>query len=221
MTQELTVATSASELNQAIEAEAVAVKLGELNLDRTYARLARLLATFKKIEGWRTLEFASMNRYMLSLVEKTGRSVQQLYSYSAVGEALLPVADEATLEKIGVSKGFELAKAAKKAGRPVTPELIAAALDEKNGINEIRAMAHQVYELPTGDYPKGTWFDLGGFYASAEFRKLYKETFECAVAVLGIPKEMPEWAQKQRVFEVLLQEFYGTHAAEAQEPQNG
>lgn len=206
-------APEAVRLNTAIHTEVATALRGERFLDRTYAKLAGLLALFKRTEAWRALGFTSFNRYLISLQEQSGRSVQQLYSYTAAAEAL-PTVSEADLNRIGVTKAFELAKAAKRAGKPVTAELIAAALDESNGANEIRAIAHRVYELPKDTFPKGTWFDVGGFYASSEFRKLFHDTFDITVALLGLEPTAPAWYKLYRVLEAWAQEFYGTHAAE-------
>ena len=204
-----------------IEKEVVGLAEGEFSLQRGYARLAGMLVRFKKAEVWRDIGHSSFNSYLLSLQEKYGRSSKQLYVYISAAEQLLPACGEADLDRMGITKAEALARASRKADKPVTAELLAAALDAKIGVNELKGLAHQAYNLPAGELPKGNWFDFGGAYLTAEERKIFVEAVKIAIRVLDLPKEMPEWLQRKRVLLAFASEFDGTYRRDVYGPGVG
>lgn len=206
-------------LNVAIEREAAAVVEGEFRLSRGYARLASLLAAFKHGQAWRELGFTSFNAYLVQLQDKYGRSSKQLYSYVSTAEKLLAQFGQGTLtveqlDEIGITKAHELAAASKRAGKPITAELISAALDKAVGVTEIRALAHQTYNTTPGEMPKGAWFDFGGAFLTAEERKTFVDGVEITMRVLDVKKETPDWLKRKLIFLAWAQEFAGTYRAD-------
>ena len=208
-------------LDAEITQEVVSLAEGEFSLNKGYARLAGMLARFKATEAWRDVGYSSFNAYLLSLQEKYGRSSKQLYVYIAAAEQLLPYASETDINRMGITKAEALARAAKKAGKPITAGLLAAALDAKIGVNELKGLAHQAYNLPAGELPKGNWFDFGGAYLTAEERKIFVEAVKIAIRVLDLPKEMPEWLQRKRVLLAFASEFDGTYRRDVYGPGVG
>lgn len=204
-------------LNDAIEREASSLKVGEVNLNRGYARLAGMLVMFKLNEGWRETKHSSFNSYILGLSEKYGRSPQQLYAYVSAAEKLLPVIGEAGLDRMGISKAQELIRAAKHAKMSIPQGLIEAALDDRNGVAEMRALAHQTFELK-GEAPKGKYLDIGGFYADDEQHKTFVEAVKISMRKLNLPTEMPDWKKRQLIILFWAQEICGTYAAEVYAP---
>jgi hypothetical protein len=200
----------------AIEIEKVVefVVAGDVSLSRGYARLAHLLMLFKLNEGWRECGYNSFNSYLLTLKEKYNRSSQQLYAYVACAEKLLPYCGEAGLEKMGVSKGMELVKASKRAKKDIPKELIDAALQDSNGVSEIRALAFKVFELEGQDLPRGWYQDFGGAYLDEEEQKTFKEAVQVTKRYLGLEKETPEWLQRKRIILAWAQEFLGAYSAD-------
>lgn len=208
-------------LHSAIEREVGNVFDGERALDRSYARLGGMLARFKAAEGWRHVsrsngsQYGSFPQYLEDLRDKYGRSQGQLYAYTEVAERLLPTVGEGHLDRMGVSKAFELARAMRKSGMPITPELLSAALDERTTVKEVRAAAHLAYNLPADTQPSGVWMDLGGFYATSEERKEFHDAMQVGVRVLGLRQTLPSWVKNKEVILAALREFNGAHAAEA------
>lgn len=205
-------------LAKQIEAEIAGAVDGERKLDQSWARVGALLSRFESTKGYKVLGFESFPKYLNSLREKYGRSNGQLWAYKEVAHHLSPSISEGDLDKMGVSKAFEIARAMKIAEKPPTPELIAAALDPATTVKEVRALAHRIYDLPANEEPKGTWLDLGGFYASADERKLLMETYELGARLLELSPNVPEWLKRKEVHIAMAREFHGTHMAEVYGP---
>lgn len=217
----VTAATPAEIIHREIEYEVAALQEGEFSLNRGYARLARLLVVVKQSEAWRELKHSSFNSYLLSLQEKYGRSAKQLYVYIGAAEHLLPFVSEAQLDHMGVTKAEALARASRRANRPVTPELIAAALDDKIGVNELKGLAHQAFHLPAGELPKGSWQDFGGAFLDKDERADFLEAVRITSRILGLAKDLPDWVKRKRIILAWAQEFSGTWAAEVYGEQQG
>lgn len=196
-----------------VEREASFLQAGEINLLKGYAKFARLLLLVKLNEGWREAGQSSFNAYVLTLSEKYGRSPQQLYAYIAVAEKLLPICGEEGLDAMGISKAQEIVKAARRAKKEIPTSLIAEAILDSTTVAQIRALAHQTFELG-GERSKGKYVDLGGFYADPEQHKTFTEAVKISMRVLNITPEMPEWQQRMRIILFWAQEICGTYAAD-------
>ena len=213
---ELTITREAAEsLCQAVEREADTAREAFVTLDSSFARLGSLLAKCKKHEAWRHRGFTSFTAYIASLRDKYGRSKEQLYAYTGAAEHLLPAISESTLDRIGISKAFELSRASKVAGLPVPPALVERALDPTTTAKEIRAAAWETFALGTDTRPAGTWLDVGGFYVTPEERKTLKDAADIAERVLGLKEDTSEWEKRKQTILAWAQEFAGTHAAVA------
>ena len=215
----ITVAPNAIAFATTIEKEVEALAKGEFSLQRGYARLAGMLVRFKAAEVWRDIGHSSFNSYLLSLQEKYGRSSKQLYVYIAAAEQLLPLVGEANLDRMGITKAEALARASKKAGKPITAALLAAALDCKVGVNELKGLAHQEYNLPVGELPKGSWQDFGGAFLDPDEKKEFVEAVRIATSVLCLTKELPDWVKRKKIILAWAREFSGTWSATVYEDQ--
>jgi hypothetical protein len=201
-------------VHQDILTEAGKLMVGAEALNRGFARLAGLMAAFKQTEGWREYAYPSFNHFILFLSEQYRLKPRTLYQHIAIAEKLLPLVGAAGLDKMGVSKALEVTYAARRAQSPVRPELLEAAMDEKNGRSEIRALAHRLYELKPGEQVKGTYVDLGGFYMDDEQYKSFTEGVDLTCTLLQLPKEMPQWLRFQKCILAWIQEFSGTYSSE-------
>ena len=191
----------------------------ERTLDMGYAHLAGLLARFEKVEGWKFLPgIDSMPKYLKSLETKHKRSAGQLWAYLEVGKWLSPIGEE-KLDKMGISKAFELVRATKQAKKSaVDPRLIEIALNPQETIASVRAAAHQAYNLEAGQLTPGTYYDFGGFYMDETERKELKEFWEIGSIILEIPEAAPQWKRVKECLMAAIREFNGTHAADAYGP---
>lgn len=200
-------------LQEKIESEAAGILQNELNLNHGYARLAGLLVVFKLNEAWRDLGHGSLNAYILTFAERLGRSPQQIYAYIDVAERLLPMIGEERLNLLGISKASELVRASKKSKKNITIELVTEAIAPRVTVAQVRALAHKTFELG-GELPKGKYVDIGGFYVDDESHQTFVDAVKVSMRVLNIPKEMPEWQQRQKIIMFWAQEVLGTYAAE-------
>lgn len=213
-------------LRQAIYSELGEIIPTETTLDRGYARLGGLLAAFKAGEHWRGLSgadgalYSNFDSFMLELRERYNRGRTQLYAFCSVAEKLLPVVSADTLDQIGISKAQEIKRAISgMPGRKLTPEIIAAAVNPKTTIKELRAILHAAFNITEDDRPVGQWFDFGGAYLTPEERAEFVEAIKVGIAVLGIKKETADWIQRKEIILYMAREFFATHAAEVYGPK--
>ncbi len=218
MTEAIT-KNDAQELAKAIDQMVAAISENEQKLDHSYAGLGVLLTRVKTTEAWRVLEyksvpFHSFASYLASLRDRFGRKQSQLYAYTEVAERLLPVAGEEGLNQMGVSKALTLAHASRRAGLPVTPELLVAALDDKVTVKELKVQAFETYQLAPDANVKGVWFDFGGAYLEPSEKKEVEGFFELAERLLEQKPSQPDWAKRKDAILAAVREFVGTHAVD-------
>jgi hypothetical protein len=206
-------------LSLEIEREASLLTAATRTINRGFAKLARLLVTFKFNEGWRETGHSSLNAYLLTFSERHGFTPQTLYGYINVAEKLLPVCGTDGLDRMGITKAQELVRAARKAKTNIPKQLVESALDEKNGVAEIRALAHATFELKGESPEKRKYLDIGGFYVTEEEYKTFAEACKISMRVLGITPEMPQWQQRFKIIMFWAQEIHGTYAADVYAPE--
>lgn len=217
MTEAIT-KNDAQELAKAIDQMAAAICESEQKLDHSYAGLGILLTRVKTTEAWRPLEFHSFAAYLATLRDRFGRKQSQLYAYTEVAERLLPIAGEEGLNQMGVSKALTLAHASRRAGRAVTPELLAAALDDKVTVKELKAQAFETYQLAPDANVKGVWVDFGGAYLEPSEKKEVEDFFELAERLLEQKAAQPDWAKRKDALLAAVREFVGTHSVDVYGP---
>ncbi len=206
---------SPDELRRKIYNEIEGTSVACFALDRSYVRIGVLIAEFKARECWRSWskEYTTFDDFIgeLKLRFKIGRT--QLYGYVAVAEVLLPTIGAEKLEQMGVSKALELKRAVKKLeSKPLPPALLEAALDASKTTKELRATIGQALNLT--EEPKGSWFDLDGFFMTPEERAEFKAAFLATEAMLGLTRSTPDHVRRKEVITTWMKEWYGTHAAE-------
>lgn len=189
------------------------IRRGELALASNFARLGSLLVQIRAKRYWQLWGFHSWSAYIESIRGSVEKGRSQLYQVIGVAEQLLPVVSEQELVEMGISKAIELKRLLKSTGVKPSPEVVAKAKDPAVTIQELRA------ELATSthsdEFPRpGTWYDLGGFYATPEERQEIERGFNCAIHTDPvIPLDWPEWARKKEVVTRLAQEYLATYEA--------
>lgn len=197
----------------------------EAELEHSYVRLGSLLAAFKAGEHWRGLiaatgqPYPNFDAFMLELRDQYNRGRTQLWAYLSVAEKLLPVIPADTLDEMGISKAQEIKRALSVVGRKITPEILAAAVDPKVTIKELRAVLAVAFNITDDTRPTGTWFDFDGCFFEPDERKEFVDAVKVTTALLGLKKEIPAHVQRKEVFLAWAREFFGTHATEVYGPQ--
>ena len=192
-------------------------------LEQNWIRLGVMLSEFKAQEHWRQFkEYQTFDDFISELKHRFNRGRTQLYSYLSVAEQLLPTIGAEKLEQMGISKALELKRAMKKLeGKPLPAGLLEAALDPKSTTTELRGAVGAALHIT--EEPKGSWFDLQGFFMLPDERKEFKEAFLATEGVLGLSNTLPDHIRRKEVILAWMREFYGTHAAEfngVQQPEN-
>jgi hypothetical protein len=188
------------------------------SLEQSWIRLGVLLSEFKQQEHWRGLGYSTFDDFISELKSKFNRGRTVLYSYLGVAEVLLPTITAEKLEQMGIAKALELKRALKRLeGKPLPAGLLAAALDPNKTTTELRGEVGAALHIT--EEPKGTWFDLQGFFMLPDERKEFKEAFLATEALLGLSNALPDHIRRKEVILAWLREWYGTHAAEVNGPQ--
>jgi hypothetical protein len=216
-------AGGAEELRRAIFNELEGTSVACFALEQSWVRLGILLSTFKQQEHWRKFkEYATFDDFISELKSRFHRGRTQLYGYLSVAELLLPTIGAEKLEAMGISKALELKRALKKLeGKPLPAGLLEAALDPKKTTTELRGDIGSALHIT--EEPKGSWFDLQGFFMLPDERKEFKEAFLATEGLLGLGNSLPDHIRRKEVLLAWMREWYGTHAAEfsgVQQPAN-
>jgi len=152
--------------------------VAESNLEHGYAKLGLLLTEVSEQELWRE-KYKSFDIYLKELSETYHRGRTQLYAYFSSVREMKPYLTEEQMNTMGISKLNVLKGATKKLGFPPNADVISVALDEKSTVSEVRKAIAQTHQL-TEEETQGTWYDLGGFFVTAEERLVLREGFEAA-----------------------------------------
>lgn len=184
-------------------------------LEQSWTRLGIMLSMFKAKECWRQYPdlYKNFDDFMEELKVRFKRGRTQLWGYLSVAENLLPSVGAEKLEQMGISKALELKRALKKLeGKPLPQALLDSALDPAKTTKELRGDIGKALNLTPE--PDGTWFDLDGFFMSADERKEFKEAVIVTEGILGLKRELPDHIRRKEVILAWMKEYYGTHAPE-------
>lgn len=203
-------------LRSAIYGQLQSASSFEFVLEQSWMKLGEMLAKFANNEYWRVLGYESFPQFMLELRDKYKRGKTQLWAYYSVAKYLLPTIPAEKLEAMGITRAMELKRAMEKSQKPLTAELIEAALTSST-TKELRAAIATALNLPDTTEP-GSWFDFDGCYMTPDERKEFVSAVKMTLTLLGTKKELPEHVQRKAVFMAWLQEYVGTHATEVYGP---
>ena len=183
-----------------------AIYNNETSLASNYINLGLLLTEVKSNKYWMAWDYESFGDYMDSVKEKIKKGRTQLYHILSVTEKLLPLVDEKTLQKIGITKAIELNKCVKATGK--LPEtLLEMATSDKVGVDELKAATFKVIN-PNGEEYKGTYYDFGGVYLEPEELAEVKHAQELACRIDPIiSKDLPDFARRKEILLRLSREF--------------
>jgi len=191
-------------------------------LEQSWVRLGILLSKFKQQEHWRVLGYQTYDSFIHELKVKFKRGRTILYGYVGAVEALLPIMDAEAIEAIGISKALELKRAQKQLnGKPLPAAALAAAASKDVTASDLRAELAKATHVT--EEVKGTWFDLQGFFITADERAEFKEAFLATESLLGLSNTVPDHIRRKEVILTWMREWYGTHAADfsgVQQPEN-
>ena len=203
----------AQKISQEIDSVSSNIRSNEQSADSGWVKLGSLVSTVRQKKYWHSYGFHSFGSYVVSLEPKVKRKRSQVYLCVGVIEKLenqIPLAD---LEKMGISKAYELKKYATESGKIVPEDLIKTALDPETDLTELKAtVADALHKSPD---EKGTWFDFGGFYVTPDEKQQIEDIVELAKSVdPAIPHNIPEHVIRKEVFMRLIMEFQATYAGQ-------
>lgn len=208
----------AQHVRQELEREmtAASTMLGELQ--GGFVRIGRHLKEVSENEYYRAYGFLSFGGFLESLQGRYRLERGQLYGYMGVIKQLGGTVANDDLEKMGIEKAKVVAQAARQSGRQPDAETISAATDADTTIKQLRATLEERKLLAAGEKPKGSWLELGGFFAETDDRALWKRVIACALRTDPvIPQDWPWWKQLREIWRRVCQEYLATYEATVSE----
>jgi hypothetical protein len=180
----------------------------ERSLSQDWVKLGHYLHEVRERKFWILFGYKSFGSYIMEIGEKVGKGRSRLYQSVGIVEKLPGVTDS-ELTEIGISKASELCKLT-AAGKSVPQELIAKAKRPETTIDQVREdVFNTLHSTPEA---KGRYYDLGGFYCSAEEKAEIDLGFQAALRVdPAVPQELPEWAQRKEALTRMVREFLATY----------
>jgi hypothetical protein len=200
----------AQQIKDEIDQIALDIEQDGRTLDTSWVKLGARVHKVRSKKYWKTYGARSFGSYVMSLEPKIKRKRSQVYVVVGVVETLGSQISEEVLEKMGVSRAYELKKYAVKSGKLVPQELIDSALDREKDIDQLRAeVATELHEeIPD----KGSWYDLGGFFVSDDEKLVLDDTIQMTKAIdPPIAHDIPEWQQTKEVLLRWAMEFRSTY----------
>ena len=214
---------AALELGEKIDALLSSINAHEIRLARSYARLGGYLREVKQQQFWITYGFDRFSTYLEQIRERIGRQRSQVYGYLSVAETLLPLMSEEDLERVGITRAYELRRLVLGGGSleatlPQTEEekdqpsvrIMDYAADPKVTAALLHVKVNELLHVHEG--PRGPWLELNGFYATADERKEIDQFWALGRQVLQIPAEAEEYEAKKQIFMAAVREFVGTYS---------
>ena len=177
------------------------------HLARNFIQIGIALLEVDKSRAW-VLRAKSSDQYIKNCEGRFGKGRTALYNFKSVAENLLPHVSEQKLLEMGISKAQPLAQYTRRSGGKLPESLINEALDPKVSVDEFRAsIAEAQHEKPE----KGKWYDLGGFYCTADEKIEIDMGLERAETIEPLPENIPVWMARKIAIQRLVAEFLATY----------
>ena len=197
----------------------------ETRLASSYARLGGLLREVKLQQYWIALGYDRFSSYLEDIRGKIDRRRSQMYAILSVAEALLPLMTEEQMEQIGITKSHELRRLVLGGGNvraDAFPENTTAdscdfvsmldyAADPKVTAAQLRVKVNELLHIH--ESPSGLWYELPGFYATADERREIADFWELGRKVLQIASEKEHEIHRE-VFLAAVREAVSTWQGE-------
>ena len=181
------------------------INSSESILRRDFAQLGTLLLRVRTKKYWHALGYPTFGSYIDKIKDKVGKGRTQLYQVVGVAEKLLPWMSPDDLAKIGISKAIELKKYIDQTGKLPPDDVVTAAENAEVGTAELKAILFQDKNPQT---EQGTYFDLGGFYATKDERDEINRAFDVAAKTDPVvSNEIPEWARRKEIIQRLCMNY--------------
>lgn len=177
-----------------------------VSLLRDYTEIGDALLAVRTTRAWLATDAHSWDDYLTTCKNRVGLGRTALYGYVSVVERLLPAVDKKTLIEMGISKAHVLAQHVKVSGKKPAAELVEKASNPEVGIDEFKAVVAEAQNVKPPE-EKGKWFEVGGFYASADERKEIERAFAVAKEQAEISDDAPEWLVRKVIVQALCAEF--------------
>jgi hypothetical protein len=202
------------ELQQQIEDTAEAIVEGNALFVSGFARLGYLLNIVRQKKYWQDWGFPSFGAYIKDIETRIKKGRSQIYGAISAVDRLLPYADEGQIEKMGITKALELSKMVKLTGSAPSSDILKSAMDSEVDSGEFKAKLFQENNVLKAE-DKGTYYDIGGFYATEDEVLELDKAFDLATQTdPPIPQETSEWQRRKEVYLRLSREFIGTYENE-------
>lgn len=195
------------------EVEELASKLGaaETMLEAGYGQLAVGLKEVADLQYWRG-SYESFGKYIEHLKEKHNIGRAQLYNYLSSARVLEADVTTEELSKMGISKAMVLTKAKQGKDDAVTPAALAAALDPKVSVKDLKKLLFEAGAVMEQDF--SSWIDCKmEFMVDDNEREVINSAISAARHTDPVtPSDIKDYAQRKDIMLKLCTEYLSVHS---------
>jgi predicted small metal-binding protein len=196
------------------EVEELASKLGaaESMLEVGYGQLAVGLREVADQQYWRG-SYESFGQYIEHLKSTHNIGRAQLYNYLSSARVLENDVTTDELSKMGISKAMVLTKAKQGKDDSITPAALAAALDPKVSVKDLKKLLFEAGAIMEPD--QSSWMDCEfEFMVDDNEREVINSAISAARHTDPVtPSDIKEYAQRKDIMLKLCMAYLADHAA--------
>lgn len=196
-----------------VKQQAGALAETDAESERGYAHLGVMLLEVAEMQFWR-IHHDTFRDYLRAVAMVSKKSAGQLHQYFLTVRDLIDTFTAKQLEEMGITKAIRL-RAAKDYALVLPPDVVAAALDPKISVKELKKIISTALKMPEED---GDWMDLEcEFMVTPEQRATLEQAIEIAMHTEPLTK--PTIAKSAQMLDVMIkfaQEFMGAHCGDGE-----
>lgn len=191
----------ADELKAEIKLSLSIINQAHKTAESSFAQVGAYLLEVRNKKFWLLWDFQTFGDFIESL-EFKGRT--QLYNTISVAEKLLPHSSIQDVTEMGISKANVLAKS----GTKPSDDILEKAKNPDVTISELKAAVFEANNQQPDGQEKGTYRDLGGFYATNDEWAEIQQAFNYAEQIdPAIRNEVPAFIRMKEILLRMSREF--------------
>ena len=202
---------NATKVAEELDRHLATIRHHETELGSSYVEVGALLLEVRSHRYWMLWRHKTFDDFLESIGAKWDKGRTQLYGYIGVVEKLLPAIGKPALVRMGISKAQEIKRMYAATGR-LPAEIVEKAEKPEVNRQELRvAIGEATNFRPENE--RGTYRDLGGFYATKEEWDEILQGFGLAARTDPVIDEaLSAWERLKQIILRLCQEYASTYA---------
>ena len=176
--------------------------------ERGFVQLGWMILEASEMQYW-AIRYDNFTDYLKTVAQISGRTVSQLRQYFLTVRDLSNEFSAEQLTQMGITKAIKV-RQSKDTALVIPPTIRTAALDNTVTAKELQRIIKETLKLP--EEVEGDWYELDGFYVTAEQRATLEQALDVAKHTEPLTKStVSESAQSLDVMMKFAMEFLGAH----------